>query len=232
MASTLIPPVQVNPDDIPHLTPWGLWINVTNVPSMDTHSPPPWTLELESHYQKFHPRIWYILGTDDALDQRTIAEYQQRIATLAEISGCAAEDETAELEAALTELTRRWWGRWYALYGLYVAREAYLAYMAKQYPHLSLSDILYKHTEPGRMDGAAISVPVGKLWPLPIDPPEPNLITLVHSVDWSEHILPDFRTPESDASERSVLQQSAGDCTDEGGGRRPQSGSVVRRVVV
>lgn len=158
--------IAVDPLYIHRLLPWGLLYNDlgpwfpdslcvcrTFPPSEEC---PPWTLQLELHYQKFHPQVWGILGADDAIDSwfqgKATEEHAKQLREYGEVH--------KSVMAVIDEVVLRRQARWGALYGTLVLRVVLL-------PSLTSSVLAMQHsTQSGNYTSSRKSRPIrpGPSW--------------------------------------------------------------------
>lgn len=120
-----LPPIAVNPQDITPLLPHGLLYTVLmpwRDPTLPTTSfardgTAPWTIQLETAYLQFHPRVWELLSADDQTDYRYELAVAERHYKEVELAGEAAEGEGAELKTAFYRVLARRLSRWIRIYG-------------------------------------------------------------------------------------------------------------------
>ncbi|BGP13848.1 hypothetical protein JCM10213v2_001786 [Rhodosporidiobolus nylandii] len=178
-----LPSVRLDHLSIPHLLPWNL-SETTLLPHLDLEPlglqpfvPPPereepaWSLELEGWFQIFHPATWVLLGEDEAVDAAYATAVERR---MNELESAGEEPEEARLagaaelrllrERAFEVLVRRA-TRFVALYALYAARCAYIAFHRREDSKRSVADIL-RGAPSGNVDSIPRG-PVGRVWPLP-----------------------------------------------------------------
>ncbi|BGP04021.1 hypothetical protein JCM10021v2_007769 [Rhodotorula toruloides] len=151
---------------------------------------PPWTIQLELHYQKFHPQTWLTLAADDAIDswfyRKVLQERDKQIAVYGE-----AHDS---IQSALDAVLLRRYTRWGTIFALHGIRQIYLDTQLALHPAWTEPEAL-KGLEVGDYPLVSPVAAVGTVWPLPSEPPREDLLTTLHSIDHA--ILFDHETPES-----------------------------------
>ncbi|GAA5998867.1 uncharacterized protein JCM10292_005759 [Rhodotorula paludigena] len=207
-----VPEIQVDPLAIPPLVPFGLFYNILApfLPLSEASRPKKvnphatWTLELECHYQKFHPSTWDILRADEWLDDTACDDLAKEIVHVEEEDRAGipgARLRLMDLRDTIEIIRRRRSARWWSLFSLDHARGTWITQQIDAHPEFTWQEVLYRCTPPGNLNDRAISVPSGSVWPLPIKPPRDNLLVLnLASRNWEEHVLPDVCSAESAAA--------------------------------
>ncbi|BGO89066.1 uncharacterized protein RHTO_01133 [Rhodotorula toruloides NP11] len=196
---SLVPRLYVDVNDIPPLIPKRILKALYPYSSLFPHvvdtrtDCPPWTAELEAYFQTFHWQVWVWLTIDCITEEEALQGLRARLGELEQSRRAQEADEGAtreDLRTAITLIEARQRLRWERLYGLWDAREKFLArfdngrwrFSTKKAIAAALGTADFKHPEAAEQS----------LWPIS-EPPEDDVdvIRLTEKDSkWTQYAIP------------------------------------------
>ncbi|GAA5995282.1 hypothetical protein JCM11641_000899 [Rhodosporidiobolus odoratus] len=191
-----------------------------------------WNLELESHYQKFHPNTWRILEVDEMDDWKYRYALVRMVSTPSHpVPWADAFKDDLETRAVWTQrfddVADRILLRAAAFYALHEARCVYFEHQRKS----GKTDAEIIRTLPAGRPENWSTMRNSSLWPLPACPPPVPGLTIVTRANAQQYRLPPAPLPISSPTLQSLDDSAATEDATKASAEQNSDGKVATPLV-